>query len=118
MHRPAGGRMRPPGAGRMRPALKHTSKASAASPRRSTFADRRPIGHLVSLHLIDRELAGPEAGEAVLVARQPILDQHETLRGYELLHRPLLAAAPIKDPEAATARVIVAALADIGLERL
>jgi EAL and modified HD-GYP domain-containing signal transduction protein len=52
----------------------------------------------------------------VAVARQPILDRSEAIRGYELLYRPAGAAA--LGPEGATSHVIVRALADIGLDAL
>ena len=52
----------------------------------------------------------------VAVARQPILDRAEVIRGYELLYRPTGSAAV--GPEGATSNVIVRALADIGLDAL
>ena len=52
----------------------------------------------------------------VAVARQPILDRAEEIRGYELLYRPA-GAGPV-GPEGATSNVIVRALADIGLDAL
>jgi c-di-GMP phosphodiesterase len=57
-----------------------------------------------------------QAGVPVAVARQPILDRAEAIRGYELLYRPAGAAAV--GPEGATSNVIVRALADIGLDAL
>ena len=56
------------------------------------------------------------AGVPVAVARQPILDRAEAIRGYELLYRPAGAAA--LGPDGATSHVIVRALADIGLDAL
>ena len=56
------------------------------------------------------------AGAPVAVARQPILDRAEAIRGYELLYRPAGAAA--LGPDGATSHVIVRALADIGLDAL
>jgi EAL and modified HD-GYP domain-containing signal transduction protein len=52
----------------------------------------------------------------VAVARQPILDRAEVIRGYELLYRP--AGAATLGPDGATSNVIVRALADIGLDAL
>jgi c-di-GMP phosphodiesterase len=56
------------------------------------------------------------AGVPVAVARQPILDRAEAVRGYELLYRP--AGADALGPDGATSNVIVRALADIGLDAL
>lgn len=55
-----------------------------------------------------------------MVARQAILDRDKKLFGYELLFRAKLTDvdANITDGDAATARVIVQALVDIGMERL
>jgi EAL and modified HD-GYP domain-containing signal transduction protein len=61
-------------------------------------------------------LGSARAGVPVAVARQPILDRAEVIRGYELLYRPTAAAA--LGPEGATSDVIVRALADIGLDAL
>jgi EAL and modified HD-GYP domain-containing signal transduction protein len=49
----------------------------------------------------------------VSVARQPILDRRQRLRGYELLHRGAATYG-----EQATAQVLMAALGDIGLRSL
>jgi len=49
----------------------------------------------------------------VAVARQPILDRRQRLRGYELLHRGAAAYG-----EQATAQVLLAAFGDIGLRSL
>ena len=57
-----------------------------------------------------------QAGVPVAVARQPILDRAEAIRGYELLYRP--AGAATLGPDGATSHVIVRALADIGLDAL
>lgn len=55
-----------------------------------------------------------------MVARQAILDRRQALFGYELLFRAKLSddRAHIGDGDAATARVILQALVDIGIERL
>jgi EAL and modified HD-GYP domain-containing signal transduction protein len=50
---------------------------------------------------------------SVAVARQPILDQRQRLRGYELLHRGEAAYG-----EQATAQVLLAAFGDIGLRSM
>ena len=53
-------------------------------------------------------LDSARAGVPVAVARQPILDRAEAVRGYELLYRPAGAAA--LGPDGATSNVIVRAL--------
>lgn len=55
-----------------------------------------------------------------MVARQAILDRDQKLFGYELLFRANLTDrhANITDGDAATARVLMQALVDIGIERL
>src|SRR4051794_38823066 len=63
-------------------------------------------------------LAGSEQGAHVAVARQPILTRSEAVAGYELLYRSTNAAPAPLDAEGATSKVIVRALADIGLDRL
>jgi EAL and modified HD-GYP domain-containing signal transduction protein len=50
---------------------------------------------------------------SVAVARQPILDQRQQLRGYELLHRGIATYG-----ERATAQVLLAAYGDIGLRQM
>jgi len=73
------------------------------------------------LVVIDRALerASERGGRSVAIARQPILDRGGSLCAYELLYRPLpLSGEGPDDAEAASAGVIVAALAEIGLERL
>ncbi|HEX5923427.1 MAG TPA: HDOD domain-containing protein [Baekduia sp.] len=50
---------------------------------------------------------------SVAVARQPILDRRQRLKGYELLHR-----GSATDGEQATAQVLLAAFGDIGLSSL
>src|ERR1700712_2626094 len=50
---------------------------------------------------------------SVAVARQPILDARQRLRGYELLHRGAAAYG-----EQATAQVLLAAFGDIGLRSM
>ena len=57
-------------------------------------------------------------GAHVAVARQPVLDRDEQVAGYELLYRSTTSAPAALDAEGATSKVIVRALADIGLERL
>src|SRR5690242_4828010 len=54
----------------------------------------------------------------VAVARQPILDRTESITGYELLYRSTHAVPASLDADGATSKVIVRALADIGLDRL
>ena len=61
-------------------------------------------------------LGSARAGVPVAVARQPILDRAEAIRGYELLYRGAGCASVA--PEGATSNVIVRALADIGLDAL
>ncbi len=61
-------------------------------------------------------LGSARIGVPVAVARQPILDRDEVIRGYELLYRPTGSGAV--GPEGATSNVIVRALADIGLDAL
>jgi EAL and modified HD-GYP domain-containing signal transduction protein len=61
-------------------------------------------------------LDSARTGVPVAVARQPILDRAEAIRGYELLYRP--AGAGALGPDGATSNVIVRALADIGLDAL
>jgi EAL and modified HD-GYP domain-containing signal transduction protein len=56
--------------------------------------------------------------DAVALARQPILDRRESVVGYELRYRPLTRSGGLADPETATARVMVASFADIGLKQL
>jgi EAL and modified HD-GYP domain-containing signal transduction protein len=52
-------------------------------------------------------------GSFVAVARQPILDRRQRLRGYELLHRGIATYG-----ERATAQVLLAAFGDIGIRGL
>jgi c-di-GMP phosphodiesterase len=63
--------------------------------------------------------AGPQPA-AVSVARQPIFDSRFQVVAYELLYRdaPDSGHARIEDGSMATARVVLAALMDIGLERM
>jgi c-di-GMP phosphodiesterase len=64
-------------------------------------------------------LDAPAAERVVLFARQPILDAAGGTRGHELLfRRPDGTAGPIEDGTRATAHVLVAALTDIGLDRV
>lgn len=62
----------------------------------------------------------PQVDLPSMVARQAILDREQKLYGYELLFRAKLSdeRAHIGDGDAATARVILQALVDIGIERL
>ena len=71
--------------------------------------------------MIDRSVgwAADCGSESIAIARQPILDRAGSICGYELLYRPLPVSGEGPDqPEAASASVIVSALAEIGLERL
>src|SRR5262245_35455092 len=52
-----------------------------------------------------------------LIARQPILDRHRVVLGYELLCRPMRPGSAI-DPTSATARVMLDALVGVGLDAL
>lgn len=55
----------------------------------------------------------------VCVGRQPVFDKDRRVFAYELLFRsPDQTTAGIKDPDAATAQVLVNTLADIGLDRI
>ena len=72
----------------------------------------------VSQPLADTQDPVGSTAADVVVARQPILDGRERLWGYELLYRPIPAGGRPSDLEAAAASVIIAGLADIGLERL
>jgi EAL and modified HD-GYP domain-containing signal transduction protein len=55
----------------------------------------------------------------LFLARQPIFDRAKTVVGYELLHRGgFLPRATFDDAEAATARVALGALTEIGLDPL
>ncbi|MCB1739930.1 MAG: HDOD domain-containing protein [Gammaproteobacteria bacterium] len=55
----------------------------------------------------------------IMVARQPILDRNMELFAYELLYRSLNPDhAMVRDGDAATSSVLLAAFMDIGLERL
>ncbi len=59
------------------------------------------------------------ANEHVFVARQPIFDRDRTVQGYELLYRTgFLPRAAVDDGEAATARVALGALTEVGWDRL
>jgi EAL and modified HD-GYP domain-containing signal transduction protein len=62
---------------------------------------------------MDAALASSVAVAPVAVARQPILDRRQRLKGYELLHR-----GSATDGEQATAQVLLAAFGDIGLSSL
>lgn len=54
----------------------------------------------------------------VVIARQPILDRQGDVRGFELLYRTAYGAARTATPEQATGTVMLAGLADIGLDLL
>lgn len=61
----------------------------------------------------------PTLTTSSFVARQPIVDRHRQLFGYELLCRPSLEATSCLAPyEQASARVMVTAFSDIGLQVL
>ena len=67
------------------------------------------------------ELVEPEevGGDVVLLARQPILDTANRIRGHELIFRREDGAAwPMADEDAATAHVLVSAFADMTLGAL
>ena len=85
------------------------------------------MSHIVGDHRGGRVRLGPRGQkpgaitsplQPVLLARQPILDRRQTICGYELLYRPVPDQARPASGEAATASVIMAALTEIGLERL
>jgi EAL and modified HD-GYP domain-containing signal transduction protein len=64
-------------------------------------------------------LAPPPASTDVVVARQPIFDQHARVIGYELLYRSHgLDRAVFCDGEHATASVVTASFMDIGIARM
>jgi EAL and modified HD-GYP domain-containing signal transduction protein len=65
--------------------------------------------------------AAASGSHDVLVARQPIFDGFSKVVAHELLYRPTaedIAAGTVLPGPAATARVILAAISDFGLERL
>ena len=63
--------------------------------------------------------AEPVGGDVVLLARQPILDTADRIHGHELLFRRDDGSGwPIEDEDQATARVLVAAFADMALGAL
>jgi EAL and modified HD-GYP domain-containing signal transduction protein len=62
--------------------------------------------------------AGGDVAALVVVARQPIFDRDEAIVGFEVLYRPMSAPPVLVNPAAATSRVIVHAVADIGLDHL
>lgn len=65
-------------------------------------------------------LAGDPAAQLICVARQPIFDASLRITGYELLYRGNPAATRVQmvDGTLATARVVLGALSDIGLDTL
>jgi len=58
--------------------------------------------------------------EKVYVGRQPIVNKHETIFGYELLFRSgtTKTAADVLDNSKATATVIIYSLNDLGLNNI
>ncbi len=54
----------------------------------------------------------------MMVARQPILDANQDLHAYELLYRPAPDAMAAADGDAATARVMMTSLVEMGLENV
>ena len=61
----------------------------------------------------------PTASEQIFVARQPILDEHHRVFGYELLYRGGATATQCSGPvELASARVLNDAILGVGLETL
>ena len=69
------------------------------------------------------EFAGNEghpghAVDSVVLARQPILDRHESVVGYALRYRPLTPSGQLDGLETSTVSVIVGALVEIGLGKL
>ncbi|MFM7625134.1 MAG: hypothetical protein ACKO7G_01445, partial [Gammaproteobacteria bacterium] len=59
-----------------------------------------------------------DARHGVRVARQPIFDQISRVQAYELLYRPGTGDGYETSGAAATARVILAAVSDFGLDHL
>ena len=55
---------------------------------------------------------------SIVLARQPIFDRRESVVGYALRYRPLTPSGQLEGPETSIAKVIVGALAEIGLEKL
>ena len=60
----------------------------------------------------------PAGPPELFLARQPLLDPRGRTVGFELLHRSTRHGPSGLQPSAATAQVLLAALADIGLERV
>ena len=60
----------------------------------------------------------PAPGTSLVLARQPIFDKDLGIDGFELLYREVGADGRPVDGGKATATVLVAALADVGLQRL
>jgi c-di-GMP phosphodiesterase len=58
------------------------------------------------------------AASEVVVARQPILDRNEDIAGYELLFSASTGRATAAHAHDATARVLVQAVADVGLDQV
>jgi EAL and modified HD-GYP domain-containing signal transduction protein len=64
----------------------------------------------------DHTSAGSASLREVFLGRQPILDKHQALAGYELLFRTTANGDnPVGDPRAATADVVCKAFAQLGL---
>jgi len=69
--------------------------------------------------MVDRATASPApAATGVVLARQPIFDANLKLQAFELLYRAVGEDGRPVDGGKATATVLVAALADVGLQRL
>lgn len=69
------------------------------------------------------ELSGNEGRpghtvDSIVLARQPILDRHESVVGYALRYRPLTPSGQLGGLETSIASVMVGALAEIGLKKL
>ena len=70
-------------------------------------------------HRAIRPLAAGAARQDVVLARQPILDRGQVVKGFELLYRhAAVDYALVLDDELATARVALNALTEIGLDEL
>jgi len=68
--------------------------------------------------LADSERHPGNTIDSIVLARQPILDRHESVVGYALHYRQLTPSGQLGGPEASIASVIVGAMAEIGLEKL
>ena len=82
-------------------------------------AAQAPDPELPEPEVQEEEQKEPVGGDVVLLARQPILDTANTIRGHELLFRRADGSGwPIDDENQATAHVLVAAFADMSLGAL